>query len=135
MFAFKKWEMEVFNSFGELEQLLSDLHWLWYIYRGSIENLVKHLWRNVLRFTWTRVSFLIKLQVSACNFIKKEIWHRWNRKKLLLRCLTWFWYASASFFVHIFSLFFFFLWVKKQRFGGVRNSCNITNYQNKASWI
>ena len=40
--------------------------------RHSVKKVLLEIWQNSLENTCSRVSFLIKLQNEACNFIKKE---------------------------------------------------------------
>ena len=44
--------------------------------RCSIKKLFLIIFQNSQESDCARVSFLLKLQVSACNFIKKRLWNR-----------------------------------------------------------
>ena len=44
--------------------------------RCSAKKVFLEILQNSQENTSARVSFLIKLQASACNFIKKRLWHR-----------------------------------------------------------
>ena len=44
--------------------------------RCSIKKVILEIPQNSQEQNCARASFLIKLQASACNFIKKSQWHR-----------------------------------------------------------
>ena len=44
--------------------------------RSSCPEVLFKISQNLQENTCARVSFLIKLQASSCNFIKKRLWHR-----------------------------------------------------------
>ena len=44
--------------------------------RSSSPEVLFKISQNLQENTCARVSFLIKLQASGCNFIKKRLWHR-----------------------------------------------------------
>ena len=56
--------------------------------RCSVKAVFLEILQNSQEKTSARVSFLIKFQDSACNFIKKRLWHRrfpMNFEKFLRR--------------------------------------------------
>ena len=46
------------------------------VQRCSVKKMSLEIWQNSQENTCARVSFSIKLQAEACNFIKKRLWHR-----------------------------------------------------------
>ena len=46
------------------------------VYRCSVKKVFLKISQNSQKNTCARVSFLIMLQHSDCNFIKKRLWHR-----------------------------------------------------------
>ena len=69
------------------------------------------IWKNSQENTTIGVSFLIKLQASSCNFIKKSLWHRCFLLKFanFLRTLFLKNISGCYFWLTVFQIFIWFL--------------------------
>ena len=62
----------LFLSLKTKKNIYRSSHW-----RCSIRKVFLKISQNLQKNTFVRVSYLIKFQASACNFIlKKRLWHR-----------------------------------------------------------